>query len=124
MTTPSERVRALLLGAELLVCIHADAAVDPQSRELAAALIDRFPNCQKWSVTTEVQKLPPSLAETDAIVEAGALFESLAGVGRMGRETANLWRTVMRHYPGPQDGCRSPEQAWCLFRQDPFGRPT
>lgn len=124
MTTPSERVRALHLGSELLVCIHADAAVDLQSRELAVALIDRFPNCQKWSVQTEVQTLPPSLAETEVIFEAGVLFESLAGVGRMGSETANLWRTVMRHYPGPKDGCRSPGQVWRLFRQDPFGRLT
>lgn len=120
MTTPSERVRAIRLGAELLACIQADAGVEPRDRERAADLIDRYPDAQKWPVDTEVHAPPPTSGEAEVIFEAGVLFESLARTDRMGGDTANLWLAVMRHFPGTQDGCHNPEQIRRLFYPHPF----
>lgn len=121
MTTPWERVRAVRLGAELLACMKTDAAVDARYRDHAAALLDRYPRWEEWEVRADRPTSAPPIAEAEVIFEAGVLFGSLAPQDRMARETADLWQTVMRHFPSSQDGCRNPQQVWRVFRQDAFG---
>ena len=71
-----------------------------------------------------MQAPPPTSGEAEVIFEAGVLFESLARTHRMGRDTASLWFTVMRHFPGSQDGCHNPEQIRRLFYPHPFFMPA
>lgn len=121
MTMPWERVRAVRLGAELLACLTADAAVSARCRKQAAALLDRYPRWQEWEEPTDRPTSVPTVDEAEVIFEAGVLFQSLARQAPLERETADLWQTVMRHYPSSQDGCASPEQVWRVFQLDAFG---
>lgn len=51
MTTPSERVRAIRLGAELLACIQADGGMAPQDREraLTSSTAIRMRRSGRWT---------------------------------------------------------------------------
>lgn len=109
MTTPSERFRALLHGAELLARLQSENVIPLPLRAEAARLALAYPRHDQLVALLKQQdaRLPYSIAV--AIFEVAKLFEECGKVGGTARDLQQLWCTTMRYYPSRADGWQSTE---------------
>ena len=115
MTTPSERLRAVQWGAQLLEAVAADPSVPPELQCRATEQSLRFPNQFRLLglLTDRDARFSQDVARE--LFEAGLLFEAMERQIFMSPTTRQLWRGTMRHYPGRSNGWHRPED-FELFR--------
>ena len=101
MTTPSERMRALRWGAELLESLQQDGAVEDELRARAASLASRYPRPPQ--LLQLVQIVPSQLSEdfARAIEDALELFGALRRSGGGSEETRQHLQFTLRHFAQP-----------------------
>ena len=117
MTTPSERMRALRWGAQLLETILADPVVPSELRHRAAKLGQRYPDSARLLglLADRSSWFPQGVAQD--LFEAGLLFESISLSGQLSSASKHLLRCTIRHYPMRANGWHRPED-FELFHVD------
>lgn len=112
MTVPTERMRALRWGGELLAELYEHGTLDTEFSERIAnvLLIYPGPNALKDLVRSDVAVMPTTWAE--AIESAGRLLEELQISGQASEDLRRKLRITLRHYPD----CAF-KQLWCIEEQ-------
>ena len=99
MTIPSERMRALRWGWELLEVIQKDDLVPETFKRRAELVVGRYPTPANLVdlVGSGTERLSYEVAE--AIDEAGRLFEDIRRRECTNGETLRLATFTLRHFP-------------------------
>lgn len=99
MTIPTERMRALRWGLELLEAIQKDDSVLESFKRRAELVVRRYPTPITLVdlIGSGAERLSRDVAE--AIDEAGVLFEDLQRSGLAKGETLRLAMFTLRHFP-------------------------
>lgn len=112
MTVPSERMRALRWGGELLAEMQQHCALSFEFRERIAQVMLTYPEPSALTdlVQSDLAVMPTAWA--DAIESAGRLLEEVQISGQGSEDLKYKLRSTLRHYPH----C-SFKQLWCVNAQ-------
>lgn len=112
MTVPSERMRALRWGGELLAEMQQHGALSFEFRERIAHVMLAYPEPRALTdlVQSDLAVMPTAWA--DAIESAGRLLEEVQISGQGSEDLKYKLRSTLRHYPD----C-SFKQLWCVNAQ-------
>ena len=99
MTTPTERMRALRWGWELLESLQNDLSLPDGFAARAALLVRTYPTSQALTrlLEDDVPRWPPEFSE--AIDEARLLFEQIQFGGHGAQQTRRDVLYTLRHFP-------------------------
>ena len=103
MTTPTERLKSIGWGAELLDTLAQDETVPVGLRTRAAAAAQRYPTTSDLSLLIEsnAEALPMSYAQT--IEEALNVFDDFRQTKGGSEGTRRLMRYTLRHFPATNE---------------------
>ena len=99
MTMPTERMRAIRWGRQLLQRIAADPSVSEGLRQRAAAVLPEYPEGD--ALSRLVTELAPALPRTfaAALSEAVKVFNQVHMLGIGSEETRSELMRALRHFP-------------------------
>jgi hypothetical protein len=101
MTTPIERLRAILMAPDVLRLLVQDRLLSDRARREAAEVLALYP--PKAEIAASLDSPEMLLTRLDVLLRCQHMFEVLVGFYQGSEESQLAIRIALRHYPNPDD---------------------